>query len=76
MPRVKTFSSFALWLYAKERHRLPHVHIEAPGLRATLAIETGKVMVGFAPDDLVREARAYIAENRAALLEKWKELNP
>jgi len=45
-------------------------------LRATLAIETGKVMVGFAPDDLVREARAYIAENRAALLEKWKELNP
>ncbi len=46
MPRVKAFATFALYLYAREQHRRPHVHIEAPGVRSTLAIDTGEMLSG------------------------------
>lgn len=76
MPRVKTFAAFALYLYAREQHRRPHVHIEAPGVRATLAIETGERIIGNAPPAMVNEAKVWIATHRDELLQRWKELNP
>lgn len=75
MPRVKAFATFALYLYAREKHRVAHIHIEAPDVRATLAIETGELLIGKPRSDMVAEARTYIAENRANLLARWKELN-
>lgn len=75
MPRIRTFARFALFMYSKERHRMPHIHVEAPEARASLALDTGEVLAGNAPADMLREARKFIAANRDGLLARWKELN-
>jgi hypothetical protein len=62
-------------MYPREKHRLPHIHIEAPGIRASIALGTGAVLVGKASNAMIEEARVYISENREALIAVWKELN-
>lgn len=54
---------------------MPHFHIEGPGFRASVAIETLEVIVGHAPARVRREAIARASELKTELLAKWLELN-
>jgi hypothetical protein len=61
-------------VYGRE-HGLPHFHIEGRGFRCSIDIETRDVIVGMAPDPVLKEARAWAKVNQALLLAKWQELN-
>ena len=66
--------SWKISVYGRE-HGIPHFHIEGPGFRASVAIETFEVIVGTVPVRVLNEARLWAREHRAELLAKWQELN-
>lgn len=61
-------------VYGRE-HGAPHFHVEGPGFRRSVDIETLEVIVGIVPVVVLRTARRWAQANRARLLEKWRELN-
>lgn len=61
-------------VYARE-HGVPHFHVEGPGYRCSVSIETLDVIIGTAPAGVLRSARTWAGDNRTALLHKWEELN-
>ena len=62
-------------IYGRE-HGLPHFHIEGPGFRCSVGIETLEVIVGRVPATVLREAIAWARANQAQLRATWLELNP
>ena len=62
-------------VYGRE-HGVSHFHVEGPGFRCSVRIDTLEVIVGSAPAAVLRMAVAWAATNRAVLLTKWQELNP
>jgi hypothetical protein len=76
MPTVTTLSSGAV-LKMKGREHLPHhVHVEWKEEEVLLQIADGEVYAGEVPSHVLAEARAYIAENRDTLCERFFALNP
>ena len=67
-------SRWKISVYGRE-HGVPHFHIEGPGFRCSVAIETLDVIVGQTPSGVLRIAREWARRNRAALRAKWWELN-
>ena len=61
-------------MYAAD-HGIPHFHIEGPGFRCSVAIETLELIIGDAPARVLVEARAWAGGRRAELAAKWRELN-
>jgi hypothetical protein len=61
-------------VYARE-HGVPHFHVEGPGSRCSVSIETLDVIIGTAPAGVLRVARAWADDHRAVRLRKWEELN-
>jgi hypothetical protein len=61
-------------VYGRE-HGVPHFHIEGPGFRCSISIATLELIIGSAPAAVLREARAWAGEHKAALTAKWRELN-
>jgi hypothetical protein len=62
-------------VYGRE-HGAPHFHIEGPGYRCTMAIETLEPIVGQAPRNVLGVAREWARANQALLRARWRELNP
>lgn len=67
----------AKWKIAvySEHHARAHYHVEGPGFRCSLDIETDELIIGSAPKAVLAEARAWAAANRELLHSKYKELN-
>ena len=61
-------------VYGRE-HGAPHFHVEGPGFRCSVDIETLEVIVGAAPTAVLRAARLWAQANRSQLIGKWRELN-
>ena len=61
-------------VYARD-HGVSHFHIEGPGYRCSVSIETLEVIIGTAPAAVLRSARTWANNNRSVLLRKWEELN-
>jgi hypothetical protein len=61
-------------VYTRE-HGVPHFHVEGPGYRCSVSIETLEVIIGAAPAGVLRSARLWANDNRSALSRKWEELN-
>lgn len=74
MVTVYRAPSWKLAVYGRD-HGVPHVHIEGPGYRCSVAIETGEMIIGTAPALVRRAAVEWIAENRTELMALWLELN-
>lgn len=67
--RVVTMHRGAGWkvsLYGRE-HGAPHFHIEGPGYRCSIGIQSLEIVIGAAPASVLRAARAWADENRDAL---------
>jgi Domain of unknown function (DUF4160) len=67
-------SGWKIAVYGRE-HGLPHFHVEGPGFRCSIAIETGEVIVGAVPAAVLREAKRWAEANKAVLRTTWQELN-
>jgi hypothetical protein len=61
-------------MYGRE-HGVPHIHLEGPDFRCSMSISSGEVIIGTAPAQAVKAVRAWVRENQAMLLAKWRELN-
>ena len=75
MPLLFQFEGIELKIYTRE-HLPPHVHAEFGEFEVLLVIETGEVYAGSLPRNKLKLAQQKVADNRAALLEKFYELNP
>jgi hypothetical protein len=72
MPQVKRFSGFKLLMFFQDENP-PHVHIKGPDFAAKMRIADGGLIAGDAPNKVLRQARQWLEENRADLLELWRE---
>lgn len=61
-------------IYGRD-HGLPHFHIEGPGWRCSVAIESLELIVGAAPAEALGTAKAWAADHRPLLRATWRELN-
>ena len=72
MPQIKRFSGFKLLMFFQDENP-PHVHIKGPDFAAKMRIADGGLIAGDAPNKVLRQARQWLEENRADLLELWGE---
>jgi hypothetical protein len=68
---VANIGESALYFYAHERHQRPHVDVRSPGFNATLDIETGEVLAGRLPNQVLRDVRATLRDHREHALEAF-----
>ena len=74
MVTILRSGNWRLSVYGRE-HGVPHFHIEGPGFRCSVEIETRRLIVGSAPAAIVRTAREWAESNEARLMAVWQELN-
>ncbi len=75
MPLLFSFEGIEIKVYARE-HLPPHVHAEYGEFEVLIEIETGEVYAGNLPRNKLKVAQKKVADKRAAVLEKFYELNP
>ncbi|MGB8363363.1 MAG: DUF4160 domain-containing protein [Rhizomicrobium sp.] len=74
MVTVYRGTSWKIAVYGRD-HGVPHFHVEGPGFRCSVGIETGELLIGSAPAEVLRSAKAWARKNRSVLMAKWQELN-
>jgi hypothetical protein len=67
-PRWASVGPCHLYFYAHERHRRPHVDVRGPGFDATLDVETGELLAGRMPPQLLAEVRRLLRRHRREAL--------
>jgi hypothetical protein len=72
MPEIKRFSGFKIVMFFEDENP-PHVHVTGPDFAAKVRLSDGEVIAGKAPNKVLREARLWIAKNRARLMRLWDE---
>ena len=72
MPQIKRFSGFKLLMFFQDENP-PHVHIKGPDFAAKMRIADGDLIAGDAPNKVLRRARQWVEQNRAELLQLWRE---
>ncbi|QTF92182.1 DUF4160 domain-containing protein [Halomonas sp. BM-2019] len=66
--------SWKIAVYGNE-HGVPHFHIEGPGYRCSVAIDTLQVIIGRVPTRVLKEATQWAREHQAELSAEWHRLN-
>lgn len=56
-------------------HGIPHFHIEGPGFRCSIAIQSQELIIGSAPAAVISAATIWAASNQVVLMATWQELN-
>lgn len=76
MPTLARLAKSVITMYAGD-HLPPHFHVRMnDGREALVEIASLEVLRGSIAKRELAEAVAWAEANRAALAEKWKELNP
>jgi len=75
MTTLERRGHWKLSVYGRE-HGMPHVHVTGSNFRASLAINSGAVLVGSLPADVLQQAQAWLQVNRADVLASWHAHNP
>ncbi|MFW9082886.1 DUF4160 domain-containing protein [Pseudomonas sp. P2757] len=57
-------------------HPPPHVHLTGGGVDVILSLEPVEVMMGRAPQLIIKEALTWVVAHQAQLLEDWKRCYP
>ena len=73
MPRIGTAFGIAFYVY-KGDHNPPHVHAICGEHEAALVIATGDVLIGSLPPATLRQAKRWLADNRALVAAAWERL--
>jgi hypothetical protein len=66
--------NWKITVYGRE-HGVPHFHVEGPGFRCSISIETHGLIIGTAPAAVLKSARAWARGHHAELMATWRELN-
>ena len=74
MGTLKRFGKSKLTVFAGEHGRI-HFHLAGPGFGCSLDLETLEILAGEAPAGVLKQARAWARENRAAIEAAWEEWN-
>jgi hypothetical protein len=75
MPRIGEALGILFYVYAED-HNPPHVHAIYGDAQVQLVIATGEVLEGALPGGKLRQARAWLRENRELATAAWNRLNP
>jgi len=67
-------AAWRIAVYGRD-HGIPHCHVDGPGFRGSVSIETLELIVGAVPAAILGAARAWAREHRQELMAKWRELN-
>ena len=73
MPTIKTLRGCKLAIYYRD-HQPPHVHVNGPGFSAKMRIDSGEIIAGSLPARAARNARRWIARNRAFVEARWRAI--
>lgn len=55
-----------------DRHHLPHIHVRYSGMKASIAIEDGRVLAGDIPPKQLKMVQAWIEIHRDELCADWE----
>ena len=72
MPEIKRFGGFKLLMFFQDENP-PHVHIKGSDFAAKIRLSNGDLIAGDAPNQVLRETRRWLQENRTDLLQLWNE---
>ena len=72
MPEIMRFGGFRLLMFFRDENP-PHLHIEGADFEAKIRISDGTLLAGRAPPRVLRQARAWIEDNRPELLDQWDQ---
>jgi hypothetical protein len=67
-------ANWKIAVYGRD-HGVPHFHIEGPDFRCSVAIASLDLIIGFAPQSVMQEAKGWAEQNQDTLMRKWQELN-
>ena len=59
-------------MFPRGEHPRPHIHLVAGDDKASVAIDTGELIVGKVSSKRLKAAQEWIAQHRAQLLEMWQ----
>ena len=76
MPCIFDRDGVQIYLNTPPEHPPPHVHVEARGQRAVVAIESGALLDGKLRSRDLRYVQRVIAANRATLLQGFRAPGP
>ena len=69
---ARRFGAFKLLMFFQDENP-PHVHITGRDFAAKIRLANGELIAGDAPNRVLAEARRWIQENQAQLLQLWNE---
>lgn len=72
MPEIYRYFGLRFFIYLLEHHEIPHVHAYYGEYRASIAIETGMILIGYLPARQRRLAEQVIRGNRARLVTMYQ----
>ena len=74
MPTISMFYGIIISMFfeIKDKHHLPHIHVRYQGMKASIAIEDGRVLAGEIPSRQLRMIQVWVDLHREELLADWE----
>jgi len=72
VPKIASFYGIDIYMYYLD-HNPPHFHVRYAGLKATVEIQTGRVISTELPSRAVRLVLEWHSQNQAELLDLWEQ---
>lgn len=74
MPTISMFYGIlvAILYEDNDRHHLAHIHVRYSGMKASIAIEDGRVLAGEIPTKQLKMVQAWIEIHRDELFADWE----
>ena len=75
MVTIRRYRNWKITVFSRE-HGIPHVHVSGPDFAATVSIATGEILAGLLPAATLKDVQNWLAANRSAAMELWRQSNP
>lgn len=71
MPLISRFLGISIKMYFND-HGLPHFHAQHQGVNGVFSINSGRLVLGSLPPNIVQAVTKWAINNKAVLMENWK----
>ena len=73
--KLATYKKMKFEMRTKENgHNVPHIHVSYNRKNVTISINDGSILKGELPDHKKIQAQKWVLDNKAELIEKWREM--
>jgi hypothetical protein len=74
MPTISMFYGIIVSMFfeIKEKHHLPHIHVRYQGMKASIAIDDGRLLAGDLQLRQLRMVQVWVDLHREELLANWE----